>query len=386
MLFDHCCCDPSCLIFKDDFDRNNNTDIGSDWQEVTGNAEIDANRLRTSILGPGVTIATIVHTSELMVVDVAIAFDSGAITIETAGVIVNYKDVDNYLYVQIEATFSAFAGTVQTRLMFYRRSGGVNTQLGTTKVIDPTNGIANHQLRVCYDGTYLSAMGYREAATKITDGFRAGVFSSSSSAVYFNNFRWYQWRHDCPNCTPNPQCGYCFDSSEPTGTVILDFGAATLTDSGWTNCDQIFGEYVLALISDPQHYICDYISNQGNAGQVGPDAKCYWEYINSAYGTYTDFWCTAIRVHFCFRAKIEANQTGQSKWRVFFTAAFVLPSGAGAICRHGNVAASAQYGGNHTVHGVCNQSPVTLTKEWEFFNAQPSCTGTLPATIELRLG
>lgn len=370
MLFDHCCCDPSCLIFKDDFDRNNNTDIGSDWQEVTGNAEIDANRLRTSILGPGVTIATIVHTSELMVVDVAIAFDSGAITIETAGVIVNYKDVDNYLYVQIEATFSAFAGTVQTRLMFYRRSGGVNTQLGTTKVIDPTNGIANHQLRVCYDGTYLSAMGYREAATKITDGFRAGVFSSGSSAVYFNNFRWYVWRHDCPNCTPLPQCGYCFDSSEPTGTVIIDFGAATLTDGGWDACDQILGEYVLALIAQcPTRF-----------------ENCCWHYESSS-GTYTDLWCTpAVRVHFAVDAQIVATQTGQSRWQVGFTAAFVLPNGASAFCRHGRVGASASYGGNHTVHGVCNQSPVTLTKEWEFFNAAPSCTGTLPATIELRLG
>lgn len=371
MLFDHCCCDPSCLIFKDDFDRANNTDIGSDWQEVTGNAQIDANRLRTSILGPGVTIATIVHTSETMVVDVAMSFDAGAITIETAGAIVNYKDVDNYLYVQIEATFSAFAGTVQTRLMFYRRSGGVNTQLGTTKVIDPSNGIANHQFRVCYDGTYLSAMGYREAATKITDGFRAGVFSSSSSAVYFNNFRWYQWRHDCPNCTPNPQCGYCFDSSEPTGTVILDFGAATLTDGGWNACDQILGEYVLALDNSASGIAC---------GQT-PIANCFWLYSTTS-GTYTDAWCTSAQVvHLCMAASIQASGTGQSKWVVTLRATLATLN-----CRHGTAVVTANYGGLHTVHGVCNQSPVTLASEGQFFNAAPSCTGTLPATIELRLG
>lgn len=368
MLINACCCEPSCLLFKDDFDRADNTNVGGGWQEVSGDAQISTNRLRTAVLGAGTTIATFVHTSETMVVDVAMLFDSGSIAVERAGVIVNYKDSSNYLFVQIEATFSAFAGTVRTRLQFFSRVGGTNTQLGTTRTIDASNGIASHQLRVCYDGTYLSALGNREAATKITDGFRAGVYSNSTSAVFFNNFRLYKHDIQCPNCIPQPQCGYCFDATEPTGTVILDFGAATLTDSGWNSCDQIKGEYVL-ILDDTFPLVC---------GQtVLP--KCFWLY-STTLGTYTDIWCTGRVVSLCLAAAVTSDLSGQSQWVVTVRAT------VDAGCRFGPAILSANYRGNHTVSGVCNETPITLNKDFQFVNATPSCTGTLPATIELRLG
>ena len=37
---DPCCCDRSCTIEEDDFNRPNNTDLGSKWNEVVAGAEI----------------------------------------------------------------------------------------------------------------------------------------------------------------------------------------------------------------------------------------------------------------------------------------------------------------------------------------------------------
>lgn len=41
-----CCCPGDCLITSDDFDRANSTDIGSDWEEMSGDWDIFSNKLR----------------------------------------------------------------------------------------------------------------------------------------------------------------------------------------------------------------------------------------------------------------------------------------------------------------------------------------------------
>lgn len=43
-----CCC-PPCWSFTDDFNRSNNTDLGGDWEELTGDSEILNNELFTPV-------------------------------------------------------------------------------------------------------------------------------------------------------------------------------------------------------------------------------------------------------------------------------------------------------------------------------------------------
>lgn len=51
-----CCCDNNCYIFRDDFDRADSTDLGSDWEECSGDWEIVSEDLTTEDTGAVVVL------------------------------------------------------------------------------------------------------------------------------------------------------------------------------------------------------------------------------------------------------------------------------------------------------------------------------------------
>lgn len=376
MLANACCCNPSCLIDSDDFDRANSNDIGGKWTDA--NARIVDNRLAQQTLGSMLVMTTKNHTSETMVVDVAITFTASSISLDKGIVIVNARDSNNYLFVQIEVSNSAFSGTaISTKLKFYRRSGGVNTQLGSTRTLDATNALNNQQVRVCYDGTYLSALGYREAATKITDGFKAGLSAEGSTTIYFNNFRWYKYSSECPNCIPNVLCRQC--TQQATKTIVLDFGAGGLVDSNWNGCDEVIGEFLLTYGWGQQGDIC-----------FGKGVEnCVWTYGRYPWGTGAHaFTLCSGPMSVCVWATVRWSfiTPGKLQWWAYLQGANEPP------CFNVNTTFFyATYYSAEFLETDCDVTPVTLTLQ-----ASPpatrldnafgtfACTGGFPATIELR--
>lgn len=259
MLMNACCCDPTCIIFKDDFDRGNSSDIGSNWTE-TGTVEISSNQLRMT--GSGTAITTMSHTSELMVVRVVLSIGSGTIGTKSSDIIVNYKDSSNYHFVRIDGVYSGLATPIRTDLKFYKRSAGVDTQLGSTRVLDAANVITSIDITVCFDGTYLSAAGFREATTKIVDGFKAGLSATAAAtAINWNAFYWYRSDPRCPTCVTLARCGDCRD--QLPASLILDLGAGGLVDNICTNCDDIKGLYVLDFSGGPS---CQWVYSKNLCG------------------------------------------------------------------------------------------------------------------------
>lgn len=47
-MFNNCCCVADCWIYKDDFNRADDTDLGADWTEDSGSWAINGNTLKTS--------------------------------------------------------------------------------------------------------------------------------------------------------------------------------------------------------------------------------------------------------------------------------------------------------------------------------------------------
>jgi hypothetical protein len=302
-----------------------------------------------------------------MVVQAHISFTSGAVTVERAGVIVNYKDSNNYLYVQYESVFSTFSGSpIGTSLKFFRRSGGVSTQLGTTKTLDALNGTTLQTARVCYDGVYLKASGYIEAADPIVDGYRSGVFSNGSSAIYFNDFKIYNYEMQCPNCDITRYCPYCLVNKQPKTAIILDLGAGGLVDGSCNNCDQVRGEYT--LIGAQEGTICQYRFTQFPICNVtGPLVPIMGKLDMIAY-------------------IVQLSDLSATQWVAIIEVTAQNPTGSPFIL--GSYKYQALYSGLLTTNYHCDETPVTLTRYGSTHFTSPFlsslCTGDLPATIELR--
>lgn len=364
MLANACCCDPSCLIESDDFDRANNNAIGDKWSD--SNARIIDNKLGPQALGAMLVLTTKNHISETMVVDVTMSFSSGSISLDKGIVIVNAKDSNNYLFVQIEVSNSLFSGTaVSTKLKFYRRSGGVNTQLGSTRTLDATNALNNQQVRVCYDGTYLKALGYREAATKITDGFKAGLAAEGSTTIYHDNFRWYKYSAKCPRCTENINCVSC--TTMPSGVYAVDVGVGGLIDGSCSYCDQIVGEFIVG-----------YVFNIG--------LSCYYQYSVAACAAHASCPQSLLcpSAYFLITLSLRDDGVGRVKWflELDLNKQQQQPGRPCAGLCPGR-SYYALYTSSSLDGANCNTTPVTLSKISETFSTD-ACTGSLPATVEIR--
>lgn len=338
MLLNDCCCEPSCTIDIDTFDRLNSNDIGGQWSDT--NSKIQDGRLTQQALGSSSAVTVRQHTTERMSVDVSVGFTSFSISTDAALVCVNYLDSNNYLYVQIETTPTS---SPSTSLKFFRRSGGVSTQLGSTRTIDASNRVLNTQVRVCYDGTYLHALGYLEAAAPIVGGFKVGLLTNATTAVYFDDFRWYRYAANCPRCTIFASCSRC---PQLPSYLVFDLGAGGLSAGFCSGCANIAGEYVLRSTLNP----------------------CYWRYDGTVCISGS---CTLA---FNIVGELLRQATGDLYWQVVV----LIPQNP--VCSSDFL--SVIYQSSAFTEDNCTDTPVTLNRGSTFGSV---CAGSLPATAELRL-
>lgn len=113
-----CCCELCQRTFVDKFTRDDSTDIGSDWTEVSGDWSIDTNKLSTT--AAGVVVANVNDDSKYAV----LCFVDMPTDGDEVRVIVGRANANNYCYAQVKRT-----ATNKARLKTFQVSGGTHTQL-----------------------------------------------------------------------------------------------------------------------------------------------------------------------------------------------------------------------------------------------------------------
>ena len=116
-----CLCCNCANIFYDGFDREDATDVGDKWTEVSGDWSIASNKLSIATANASIIGTTLAADPDdkRIIVRVAIANNG-----DIARVIINYTDIDNYDYTELERAVAGF------KLRLYAREGGVDRQIG----------------------------------------------------------------------------------------------------------------------------------------------------------------------------------------------------------------------------------------------------------------
>lgn len=256
------CC---CLISKDDFDRVDSSDLGSDWTEESGDWSIASQELAI-----GDANSLLVNTNES---SGATAYVYVAGQLDTNGgpsgqhrmrVVVDYVDSSNYHFAEIDVDW--FGGGIAAINIGVRTSGS-DTILTSDTYADWLTVSTPFQVKVCLLDGYLvanviNASDSEMATTSSTitnkNGTMAGLAIVDAEDWTFTRFEWQ--KHDsesggCPDCTG--RCGSCNEAQDLpyTGSVILSIPAGTFTTgsvecgaplSGFNAvCTQLHGDFVL---------------------------------------------------------------------------------------------------------------------------------------------
>ncbi len=242
------CCGISCIYFEDNFDRSDDTDLGSDWTEVAGAWEIASNVLSTA----SDDAICKCETDGTLDYVVRAALKGGS-TSDEFRVIFDYDDDANYKYARItrptESTTRAFFVSVVT---------GTHTVAATSTAWTHNLGTTTLYVQIC--------VGSDDAriSTGVTADFanvrpRLGVFSFSTSsgtcgvgtgtngvtAVTFDQFS-IQRALSSP---PHDECPECECECSGTPPLELEVIISGITGScGATDCADKFADtFILGI-------------------------------------------------------------------------------------------------------------------------------------------
>lgn len=245
-----CSCCESCSIFTDDFNRADDTNLGSDWSEVSGSWAITSNTLRTSS-----TSAVCVHDTGYGSAQMKVAVSLQGASGDFLRVIFGYVDSSNYWFAEVKIG----AGTAG-RFDLYRRSGGSNT-LRTSNVSLDIPADTWHNCSVCLTseagisavldiaGGQTVTAGYSTALTT-EDAVGVGTGSTASASTQFDDLAVTKAGGDCPECAlPNVGCGNCDDGLGYyiyKATLYASFGTGfNAGQCGATECNKLLGDYYM---------------------------------------------------------------------------------------------------------------------------------------------
>ena len=135
-----CKINPDCELARDNFNRDDNTDVGCGWEEVAGDWEVEGwgedpgDDGELTINEPS---AIIRHRIQLVNADgdtdghIAVNFVMRCAAGAIVRVFLDYEDEDNYVAVQIEQGSHGDAG----RISFWRNTGGTEEQVSHESVV-----------------------------------------------------------------------------------------------------------------------------------------------------------------------------------------------------------------------------------------------------------
>jgi len=286
---------------------------------------------------------------------------------ETARVYVNYADSSNHLYAD-----AGWDSTTVFRLSLYRVTSGTPTLLDERfmTIASPATFDKTITLKVCYDGTSLSAEAVNSstgetlrgssAATAITGGQWAAIGSNGGTDFVDFDFQKYYSaaeEEDDDDCLVCPTACGCLASHVPRGNYTVDFGAGGWTDgAGCTYCDQVAGEFVLGEWSDGTDCRATYLD----------EGVCTFTACDPGVDEDNDLF---------MQLSLLSAGGGQLKWSLDIELKDRTTADPG--CNHAS--AEALYESDPFDTDECDVVPVTLTKVSDTIN-QGMCGGALPST------
>ena len=237
---DPCCCDRPCIIFADDFNRSDSTNLGSELIEAVGDSDIFTDTLR--IPAGGIVLGTKKHP---------INPPTGVVSVDLHGlahpeirrVLINSTiNASSYLYAEIETTSSS-AATLRVG------SSGGGTLHELTGLFYPAPGSeGSPRLQVCRTLTGISAT-FEDDPGLVWDcvewggGRYAGMMNAGVAPVQFDNYKF----NESSYTLPTKGCGTCVcecGEIPPTGvgTCVPKIMKLVFIASG--SCDCLHGRCI----------------------------------------------------------------------------------------------------------------------------------------------
>lgn len=241
-----------CIIFTDDFATDR---TGTDYTTVSGSFSVGSGKLTCTSASSLIVASTVTDsgaTAAWVQADL-----TPATTSDIARLIIGYVDASNYWFIELQQ------GATNGTLKLFQRSGGSNTQKGSTVTVSGyTSGTKTVCLCYAHDEITVTVTGGAElafAATITIASTKAGLGTGSgSSSVSFDNFSLNKHHKDnstCQPCCGGGTCTYCDTGTRPNYVQVVWTGVsnAFCTDCA-TLCNNTF---VLPLMLDNCVFIGD---------------------------------------------------------------------------------------------------------------------------------
>lgn len=267
-----CGCCSSCTIFSDDFSTDR---TGSEYTTGSGTWTVAAGALTCTSASALITENTASDggaTANYVAVTV-----TPASTSDSGGPVGAYTDANTYWFALVQP------GAANGTLKLFQRSGGVNTQRGSTVTL---TGYTSGAKTVCLcfaNGNVSASVGtsvVNYTASVTVSSKTAGMTTGAgSSSVAFDNFSYKKHRKDDSNCNTCCDGGTCtthcigdVESSEVQLVVAGVGNSGVPLDPCNGDCSPINGTFVLHQTSS-----CAYESDSFNYC-FGTPNKWTWEW------------------------------------------------------------------------------------------------------------
>lgn len=385
----NCCSTPTCEIGSDDFDRADDTDVGGDWIEESGDFEIYDGTLVTSTDG-----SRAIHQTPAASGTIALRAEcraKGEFDTDVARLIIKWKDASNFWY--LEVPFGA-----SKTLAIKKRIAGVTSTVSSSTI---TTALGEwYSLSVCYGGGHVTGgvVGIdgldATHSTTINDQLYAGVSASVDGAVSFDDFRhYYSFSDDRASCDPcEPPGGpddclsCCDDATESAADfdLVVDIGSPGF---GRQTCDPVTGPRV-----DCANGECEAIGGEYTLSAYG-FGSCLEAFPGGSpcpTWIYSDQFCSSstpgntgcidnFGAQLCLSAVLQFDAIlGKCTWEV------LLLIGDSFLANFYSVGYYRTPAGD-PLAGPCSGDTIwTLNLEDANYSTVRACTGNLPATITIR--
>lgn len=231
LLWGGCCCE-SCEFFSDDFTRADSDDPG-DYTEVSGDWDISSNTLVTSSSN-AVLLADAQHPAGEANIKVQVTINIASDG-DTARIILNYTDSDNYWFGEIKAGTGSY-------IKIFQRSAGSNTQKATLSAAFPTstNIALCASIRNSTNLTFTAVPIFRSISATgsfTSDQWGLGTGTATGTRTWTELYA-SKTNDECPACRAN--CIYCTNSEGPPLWRHVVTGVANQTCSDCANLEGTF--------------------------------------------------------------------------------------------------------------------------------------------------
>lgn len=258
------CCPAECDILNDPFTTDN---LATDWDDRAGTWTVGSGTLNTT--SASALIVTTAETPTASISTYATATITCATTSDIGRLIVAYEDDDNYWFCEIQP--GASNGTFK----MFQRSGGTNTQRGSTRTV--TGFSAGDTATVCIGYTHGAMRSNAlHAGANIGNSYTTSVTTQNtqggcgtgagSSDVKFDDFIFGLSKGDdttCRYCTPPLNC--CSNHTPPPRMQIVVSG---IIDADCTDSESLNGTFIFNYTE----------ADVACGGTAGANPLCLWVY------------------------------------------------------------------------------------------------------------